>query len=465
MRRRELLGKAASAFASAYLVQAEEKSFALGSKGGKKMGPLRVHPRNPRYFADGSGRVVYLTGSHTWTNLQEGGLGKQPFDFNAYLDFLAKHNHNFIRMWSWQSVGAWIFPSISPHPWERTGPGNAVDGKPKFDLQKFNQAYFNRLRERVKAAGDRGIYVSVMMFVGGNFDVHNEWERHPFHRANNVNGIDGDIDGDGKGHECVTMNSHPRIQAVRDLEVRYVKKVIDTLNDLDNVLFEIVNEGGTKDWDWFMVRLIKDYEKTKPKQHPVGLTGHGGESNDSMLASPADWFSPGSGYWPDLKSDPRAVDGKKVSILDTDHIWGEGGNAQWVWKSFLRGHNPIYMDRIVALTGDPRGEIPGAQEVRTAMGHTRTVAERINLAEMIPHGELASSGYCLAQPGKEYLFYFPEGGQVKVDLSGMKGSASARWFNPRDGRFGKVFRVDGGGWRELAAPDEKDWVLHIYSRR
>ncbi len=62
--------------------------------------------------------------------------------------------------------------------------------------------------------------------------------------------------------------------------------------------------------------------------------------------------------------------------------------------------------------------------------------------------------------------YFADGsGRVKVDLSGMKGSASARWFNPRDGRFGKVFRVDGGGWRELATPDEKDWVLHIYLRR
>jgi len=32
-------------------------------------GPLRVHPDNPRYFTDGSDRVIYLTGSHTWANL------------------------------------------------------------------------------------------------------------------------------------------------------------------------------------------------------------------------------------------------------------------------------------------------------------------------------------------------------------------------------------------------------------
>jgi len=28
-------------------------------------GPLRTHPENRRYFADATGRAVYLTGSHT----------------------------------------------------------------------------------------------------------------------------------------------------------------------------------------------------------------------------------------------------------------------------------------------------------------------------------------------------------------------------------------------------------------
>ena len=38
-------------------------------------GPLRVHPRNPRYFTDDGGRAIYLTGSHTWSNLQDQGPG------------------------------------------------------------------------------------------------------------------------------------------------------------------------------------------------------------------------------------------------------------------------------------------------------------------------------------------------------------------------------------------------------
>ena len=50
-------------------------------------GPLRVHPQNPRYFADGNGRAIFLTGAHTWANLQDTGFAPIPtFDWQAYLE-------------------------------------------------------------------------------------------------------------------------------------------------------------------------------------------------------------------------------------------------------------------------------------------------------------------------------------------------------------------------------------------
>ena len=69
-------------------------------------GPLRVHPRNPRYFTDGSGKAIYLTGSHVWNNLQDWGTTDppSPLDYNAYLDFLKKHNHDFTRGWVWEQA-------------------------------------------------------------------------------------------------------------------------------------------------------------------------------------------------------------------------------------------------------------------------------------------------------------------------------------------------------------------------
>ena len=165
------------------------------------------------------------------------------------------------------------------------------------------------------------------------------WRGHPFHPDNNVNGINADADGDGLTGEVHRLGD----PAVNALQAAYIRKVVDTVNDLDNVLYEVINEGGQKEWDWWVVQTIRDHERTKPKQHPVGITGHGAERLASMLASPADWISPGraDGYG----DDPPAWEGKKVSLLDTDHIWGVGGNhRRGSWKSFVRGHNPIFMD-------------------------------------------------------------------------------------------------------------------------
>ncbi|RPJ34141.1 MAG: hypothetical protein EHM35_10020, partial [Planctomycetaceae bacterium] len=92
--------------------------------------PLRVHPSNPRYFTDDSGRAVYLTGSHTWTNLTDVSGYKELTNleelggFKGHLEWLRSYNHNFIRLWilehAWDAAeGA----TIVPLPWPRTGPG------------------------------------------------------------------------------------------------------------------------------------------------------------------------------------------------------------------------------------------------------------------------------------------------------------------------------------------------------
>lgn len=174
-------------------------------------GPLRVLKSNPRYFTDGSGKAIYLAGTHIWHNFQDNGhrLPKTEdpppaFDYNGYLDFLAAHNHNFFRLWRWEAP-KWtdaqprgMIKYCQPHPWLRTGPGLAKDEKPKFDLIRFTPEYFDRLRARIKAAGDRGIYVSIMLFEGWEAQFTDAWTYHPFDLDNNVNGIDGDAMGDRK---------------------------------------------------------------------------------------------------------------------------------------------------------------------------------------------------------------------------------------------------------------------------
>jgi hypothetical protein len=442
-------------------------------------GPLRVHPTNPRYFTDDGQRAIYLTGAHTWDNLQDMGEADPPkaFDFDAYLDFLTAHNHNFIRLWRWELV-SWDTKAnneksakrlvAAPHPWARTGPGQALDGKPKFNLEQFNEAYFQRLRTRVAAAKERGIYVSVMLFEGwGLQHVTAAWKAHPFHPDNNINGVKVDENGDGIGLEAHTL----RVPAALKVQEAYVRKVIDTVNDLDNVLYEIANESGgySTEWQEHFIRFIHEYEKTKPKQHPVGMTFQYSRdakergTNAKLFSSSADWISPN----PDAekfnyRTNPPPADGRKVILTDTDHLWGIGGNVAWVWQSFLRGLNPLFMDPY------KKGVLEGGAEtkweaVRYAMGVTRALAQLLNLATMTPHGELADSGYCLANPGKEYLVYL-SAGEVTVDLSTAAGQFQVEWIHPVEGKSTPGKTASGGAKRTLQPPFSGEAVLHLWSR-
>ncbi|HUW83608.1 MAG TPA: DUF6298 domain-containing protein [Phycisphaerae bacterium] len=457
-------------------------------------GPLRVHPANPRYFTDGSGKVVFVTGSHTWNNLQE--ITRLPersnptVDFDEYLDFLEARKHNCFRLWAWEHAASFdaagrITYRQDPMPYLRTGPGDARDGEPKFDLTKFNQLYFDRMRERVIAARDRGMYVIVMLFQGFSItekdkDHHDPWPGHPFHADNNINSIDGDPDKDGKGLEVHSLTV-PAITAVHEA---YVAKVIDTVNDLSNVLYEITNEdnGGPANtaWQYHIIRFIKTYEAGKPTQHPVGMTVQWPDGGNSMLfESPADWISPSpeGGY----QTDPPAADGSKVILNDTDHSFfftalqkvGIGGQRAWVWKSFTRGQQTLFMDPyidpapwyVLTRNGPQNGKPdPYWDTLRINMGYTRMYADRMNLAAMKPEPGLASSGYCLASTaadGAEYLVYLPQGPWVTVDLSAVSSHFRVEWFNPSTGAVVRGEPVAGGARRALTSPFDGDAVLYM----
>src|SRR5262249_61365914 len=117
-----------------------------------------------------------------------------------------------------------------------------------------------------------GISVTIMLSEGCGLSFRS-WDGPPFNVRNNVQGINGDPDGNGKGTETQAL-AVPEITRIQEA---YVRKVTDTVNDLDNVLLELSNESNfdfSKDWQYHMIRYVKEYEKTKPKQHPVGVTGY-----------------------------------------------------------------------------------------------------------------------------------------------------------------------------------------------
>ncbi len=210
-------------------------------------GPLRVNPANPRYFTDGSGKAIILVGSNYWNIFQDGGRTNPPpaFDFDAFLSFAVEHGYNYMKPHVWEQAWHQSYNDdwyTQPTIYKRTGPGNALDGDPKFDLDQFNPAYFNRLRARVIQAGQAGIYVAIPLF--DRFSVRNgntmtdQWRGNPFHKLNNINNINGDPTDQGNGLDTETLI----IPAVTAYQKAYIRHVINTLNDLDNIIWEVAIE-------------------------------------------------------------------------------------------------------------------------------------------------------------------------------------------------------------------------------
>jgi hypothetical protein len=392
-----------------------------------KISLLRTNTANPRYFVDDRGEPVFLTGSHTRQNLQDIAPNTSPMDFDAYLDALADHGHNFVRLWNldlnrFNGNDAWF--AVSPLPFSRPGPGTAFDGGPKFDLSSLNRDYFDRLRARCIAAGNRGFYVSILLFDG--FFLHPNgggplyWPDSYYNGNNNINSTTTKLSN------VYTLEDETLVKLMDD----YVRKVIDTVNDLDNIMYEVSNEtyATSAEWQSHVVDLIHGYEGTKDKQHLVGMTAiiHSDESYNSYLySSSADWVSP-LGSLSYLDNMPIAAV-SKPSILDDDHVDGGSRNAAWFWKAFTRGHNPIRMD------GWGSYDRVGDEAVRLAMGRARDFAARMDLLNATPTSDSndCSTTYCLKQPGVEYLAYQPGSGAFKLAV--QAGTYNYEWMNPGTG--------------------------------
>lgn len=91
----------------------------------------------------------------------------------------------------------------------------------------------------------------------------------------------------------------------------------------------------------------------------------------------------------------------------------------------------------------------------------RVFAERIELAAMIPQPQLASTRYCLANPGMEYLVYQPSAGKTfSVEL--RAGAYRYEWFDRAQGQSVGAGSVQApGGSRQFTAHFAGDAMLYL----
>jgi len=255
------------------------------------------------------------------------------------------------------------------------------------------------------------------------------------------------------------------IPAITALQENYVKAVINAVNDLDNVIYEISNESdeSANAWQYHMIDFIRSYEATKTKQHPIGMTvpWPATAPDASVFGSGADWVS--------MEGDvdnPIEVDGTKVSLWDTDHLCGICGSSSAVWKAITKGHNPLLMDGYdgSAGVGDPmyNPNDPKWEQIRTTLGWARSYAARMDLKLATPHSDFGTE-YCLANWGVQYLVFLPSGGKVTLNLGAPgTGTLNVEWFNPTTGVATSGGTVTKSRTASLTPPFSGPAVLFLY---
>jgi hypothetical protein len=93
--------------------------------------------------------------------------------------------------------------------------------------------------------------------------------------------------------------------------------------------------------------------------------------------------------------------------------------------------------------------------------------EMTNADALIGNEKSDNSRFVLAKAGDVYLVYLPTGGESVLDLTGIEGTFSVQWFNPRSGGTpapGSVKQVKGGAKASLGTPPndpEQDWLAVV----
>jgi hypothetical protein len=422
---------------------------------GDRTRALAVLPSNPYYFQDARGRPVVLVGDYTW-----GTFSDLDFDYVRFLDSLRSRGLNTARVWLWwgcEEITTDPIPARHFEPFLRPGPGTANDGRPKYDLTRFNPVFFERLQAFFRAAQQRGIQLQPIMMDAWMLKHAELWKLHAFQRDNNINGVDGDPARTGTGtdgaHGFCSLGNPGAMKYQKAL----VRKIVETINGFDNVRYEIANENYySAEWELALCDYIQEIEKAMPRKH---LTMR----RDLPLHSDVV-----QRWEPALVR--RGMLARRVLrqplIFDTD--WTINKNDDEVraamWTALVSGGHFDYMDdaleyRLGKPYYDPRAALHKQIDFAAAF------MKRITPWEMMPDDALVRSGYAFALASTNQLAaYLPHGGVVTLDLTRLTGALQGSWFNPRDGGYSESFSVEGGRTHEFKAPDENDWGLLLRHR-
>jgi hypothetical protein len=444
--------------------------------------PIALHPVNPHYFQwRGRPAILITSGEHY------GAVMNLDFDYRKYLDTLAADGMNYTRVFS----GAYVEPqgafkiernTLAPAagrylaPWARSSQPGHPDGGSKFDLTRWDDAYFARLKAFVAHAATRDVVVELSLFCPMYEEV--QWSLSPMNAANNVNSV-----GAVGRNEVYTLDRDPALLRVQEALTR---KLVTELNPFPNLFFEIANEpyfgGVTMAWQHHIADVIVEAERALPSKHLIAQNianksakienPHPAVSIFNFhYATPPDTVSINYGLNKVIGDDETGFRGVSDEVYRTEgweFVFAGGGLYNNLDYSFAAG----YEDGTFQYPPTQPGG--GSRALRRQLKILAGFINGFDFIRMAPDGTVIKAGLppggsarALVEPGRAIAIYLrkkgattkdaaaavepPASSTVRIELP--PGEWHGEWVETTTGSVVRTLDVNGGGERDMPAPD------------
>ncbi|HEY6168590.1 MAG TPA: hypothetical protein VI454_11160 [Verrucomicrobiae bacterium] len=440
--------------------------------------PIKLHRQNPHYFSWlGRPTMLVTSGEHY------GAVLNLDFNYARYLDALKKDGLNLTRTFSGaycenptafniQSNTLAPTPGRLICPWARSDTPGYANGGNKFDLTRWDDAYFKRLKDFLRAADRGGVIVEFTIFCP--FYRDDMWNLSPMNAANNINGVGGVTRSN-----VYTLDKHGGLLAVQEVTVR---KLVTELNGFDNLMWEICNEpyfgGVTMEWQHHLADVIIEAEKPLRKKHLVtqNIANKQKKIEDPHpavsvfnfhYASPPDTVAMNHALQKVIGDNETGFKGTNLTHYRMEgwqFLMAGGALYNNLDYSFAVGHE----DGTFAYHAKQPGS--GNPELRRQLGILKDFIGRFDFVKMRPDTAFVKGGVpekgrvqALAEPGRQYALYLFGGTRADLTVELPAGRYRVEWLNPRTGRIDKRESIrHSGGIVTLASPPyEQDVTLKI----
>jgi hypothetical protein len=442
--------------------------------------PIKLHPQNPHYFLFRDKPAVLITAGEHY-----GAVLNRDFDYIRYLDTLKTHGFNLTRTFSgaYREVpGSFSITGNTlavAHgrflcPWARSDKPGASDGGNKFDLKKWDAAYFKRLKDFVEEAGKRGVVVELVLFCTMYDDKL--WQASPMNARNNIAGV-----GKGEPYD-VYSGKEKELLAV---QLTMTRKIVTELNRFDNVYFEVCNEpyergGLTREWNDQVIAAIVAAEADLPKKHLIAENvGHqtANVGNVNKHVSVLNFHGPAA------DAVERNFHFNRAIALDETGGSDRGDRKYRTegWEFIVAGGGVFSHLDFSFTTDRPDGTaVPlppgtpggGGPQLRRQLSILKQFIEGFDFVRMKPDASIAKGRpdsnapqkiRVLADVGRAYAVYVNGGTQIDLDLDLPAGAYAAEWMDTKTGKATGSERFEhSGGERKLSSPKySEDIALRV----